>query len=350
MPNITTNTITFESEDDLQTIKKFMNRIHPSDMLYLVKEVSNRRIGLSNIAIEDDIQYFDTNTNFFDFGDKIMPNKYDTLANHLNEIHVGDYLEDNRVQDDTDGRHFFKRTPEDIKITKNTDRFNFQWIEPQPNTVTNFKVQDDHNLVQPKIGDDNFWYTWNVDHWNTKWNSMDVYYDDTYITFYTAWDNVEPLVEKLADMFPDIPMEYDVDYEGGDEPDTYLFNYRKEETTPKDSDINPYMDDVINDLHQFLRQHDCEINYASNMKIIKEIVDDAEQFYINAGSKGIFKAQERNEQLITFRNNIDEYESMYPEIVDDNVHFIKWPRPNGTMHLLSFDEAINLLANSKNFA
>lgn len=225
MPNITTNTITFESTNDLDIIKEYMNRIHPADMVYQVQEITGSRIAISNVALENDLQYFDTETNFFDFGNRYIQDKYDTLASHLNEIHVGDYLEDNRVQDDTGGRHFFKRTPEAIDTIKNVAKFNFQWIEPQPNTVTNFKVQDDHNLVQPKIGDDNFWYTWNVDHWNTKWNAMDAFYDDQYLTFLTAWDNVEPLIDKLAKKFPKIQMQYDIDYEGDDEVESYLYNY-----------------------------------------------------------------------------------------------------------------------------
>lgn len=224
MPNITTNTITFESEDDLQTIKKFMNRIHPSDMIYQVKELSGSRIALSNVAIENDLQYFDTETNFFDFGNRYMPNQYDTLSSHLDEIHIGDYLIDNRVRNNTGGRHFLKLTPEEFK-TQKMDRFNFQWIEPQPNTVTNFIANEDHTLTQPGTDDPYFWYSWNVDHWNTKWNSMEAQYDNQYLIFLTAWDNVEPLIDKLAEKFPHIQMQYDVDYEGDDEGDSYLYNY-----------------------------------------------------------------------------------------------------------------------------
>lgn len=224
MPNITTNTITFESTDDLDVIKEYMNRIHPADMVYQIQEITGSRIVISNLALENDLQYFDTETNFFDFGNRYMPDKYDTLASHLDEIHIGDYLIDNRVRNNTGGRHFLKLTPEEFE-TQKRDKFNFQWIEPQPNTVTNFIANEDHTLTQPGTNDPDFWYAWNVHHWNTKWNAMEALYDDQYLTFLTAWDNVEPLIDKLAKKFPKIQMQYDIDYEGDDEVESYLYNY-----------------------------------------------------------------------------------------------------------------------------
>lgn len=113
--------------------------------------------------------------------------------------------------------------------------------------------------------------------------------------------------------------------------------------------MNAYREEVMIDLRHQVTNHDCEINHASNLEIIKELVADADKRYIDAGSKGLFKAEKLQAELFAFRNNIDEYESMYPEVVDDQFHFVKWPRQNGTMHLLTFDEAIHLLANDENF-
>lgn len=113
--------------------------------------------------------------------------------------------------------------------------------------------------------------------------------------------------------------------------------------------MNAYREEVINDLRHGLSGHDCEINHASNLEIIKELVAEADKRYIEAGSKGLFKAEKLQAELFAFRNNIDEYESMYTEVVDTQFHFVQWPRPNGTMHLLNFDEAIHLLAADENF-
>lgn len=110
------------------------------------------------------------------------------------------------------------------------------------------------------------------------------------------------------------------------------------------TEINPYMADVMHDLYHFLNQRDCEITDASNLEIIKEVIDDAENYYIEAGSKGLFKAEKLQEQLIALRNNISEYEDIYPDVVTMQFHFVGWPRPNGMMHLLNFNEAISLLA------
>jgi hypothetical protein len=51
------------------------------------------------------------------------------------------------------------------------------------------------------------WYSWSCKFWGTKWNSYDscpVDPDDTSITFNTAWSAPHPVIEKLAEMYPDV--------------------------------------------------------------------------------------------------------------------------------------------------
>lgn len=53
------------------------------------------------------------------------------------------------------------------------------------------------------------WYDWCVRHWGTKWNaySLEIVDDDT-IKFETAWSNPEPVILKLAEMYPDSYIEH----------------------------------------------------------------------------------------------------------------------------------------------
>ena len=48
------------------------------------------------------------------------------------------------------------------------------------------------------------WYSWCVNNWGTKWNAMDVSVGNNTIEFDTAWSAPIPVIEKLAEMFPDV--------------------------------------------------------------------------------------------------------------------------------------------------
>lgn len=57
------------------------------------------------------------------------------------------------------------------------------------------------------------WYSWSIRNWGSKWNSYG--YDDldyrgagNEIGFYTAWSRVEPIMERLSQMFPDAEFFY----------------------------------------------------------------------------------------------------------------------------------------------
>lgn len=47
------------------------------------------------------------------------------------------------------------------------------------------------------------WYPWCNKHWGTKWNAYDCHREGETISFNTAWNAPHPVIEKLAEMFPE---------------------------------------------------------------------------------------------------------------------------------------------------
>lgn len=53
------------------------------------------------------------------------------------------------------------------------------------------------------------WYDWCCNNWGTKWNAYELeIIDDDTIMFQTAWSSPEPVIEKLAEMYPDAHIEH----------------------------------------------------------------------------------------------------------------------------------------------
>ena len=53
------------------------------------------------------------------------------------------------------------------------------------------------------------WYDWRVDIWGSNWEAWDTFLsEDNTVEFYTAWSRVMPIVQKLAENYPDIKFEY----------------------------------------------------------------------------------------------------------------------------------------------
>ena len=48
------------------------------------------------------------------------------------------------------------------------------------------------------------WYGWCCEHWGTKWNAYDRSCEGKEISFHTAWSAPHPVIEKIAEMFPDV--------------------------------------------------------------------------------------------------------------------------------------------------
>lgn len=53
------------------------------------------------------------------------------------------------------------------------------------------------------------WYDWRVENWGTKWNAYEnEQIDEDTIKFETAWSSPEPVIAKLAKMYPDAVIEH----------------------------------------------------------------------------------------------------------------------------------------------
>lgn len=53
------------------------------------------------------------------------------------------------------------------------------------------------------------WYDWCCDNWGTKWNAYGFeFLDDETIKFETAWSCPEPVILKLAEMYPEATIEH----------------------------------------------------------------------------------------------------------------------------------------------
>lgn len=59
------------------------------------------------------------------------------------------------------------------------------------------------------------WYGWRNQHWGTKWNSYGYgeaevnYQEGDALNFLTAWSAPHPVMEKLAEMFPNVEIEHE---------------------------------------------------------------------------------------------------------------------------------------------
>lgn len=52
------------------------------------------------------------------------------------------------------------------------------------------------------------WYSWSIANWGTKWNAYDIVKNnDNEIIFDTAWSTPFPVIEKLAQKFPELTIE-----------------------------------------------------------------------------------------------------------------------------------------------
>lgn len=85
-----------------------------------------------------------------------------------------------------------------------------------PDAVLNALVRDgrcDVNLGEvalDNIHDHGFpnWYRWCLEHWNTKWNALNITVEGAEIRFDTAWAAPLPVIARLADEFPDLRIEH----------------------------------------------------------------------------------------------------------------------------------------------
>lgn len=53
------------------------------------------------------------------------------------------------------------------------------------------------------------WYEWSRANWGTKWNAYDTYREGDALYFQTAWNAVPELIGRIAEMFPEVSLEYE---------------------------------------------------------------------------------------------------------------------------------------------
>jgi hypothetical protein len=77
----------------------------------------------------------------------------------------------------------------------------FERIVPPPDTPA-YRDEPAQEAVKE---DPDWWYTWNREHWGTKWNACDSeLYATNCIRFQTAWTAPVPVIQALSDLYPDV--------------------------------------------------------------------------------------------------------------------------------------------------
>lgn len=102
--------------------------------------------------------------------------------------------------------------------------FDFNVIIPYPEIYRKMDEEADNFKGRwedrPKDGFNSGGYEWRVDNWGTKWPASEIWVEDLktdgscVVHFSTAWTPPLPIIDKLAEAFPDISfmLRY---YEGG---------------------------------------------------------------------------------------------------------------------------------------
>ena len=80
-------------------------------------------------------------------------------------------------------------------------------LEQHKNPKTGEVIFETYNFPDGK--NDDRWYSWRLDNWDTKWEASEVEFecDDSEIltiTFDTAWSPPEGVMTKLREKFPDV--------------------------------------------------------------------------------------------------------------------------------------------------
>lgn len=107
-------------------------------------------------------------------------------------------------------------------ITNDSEQpFDFNRIIPIPEELQETTAPNKHNPdeLKAKYGFAD-WYEWRVFNWGTKWNASDVELEihsptNMTIRFNTAWSPPEPIIKKIASMFPFASLTLEWEEEGG---------------------------------------------------------------------------------------------------------------------------------------
>lgn len=110
----------------------------------------------------------------------------------------------------------FKKLGQD---TVEEDRFDFGWIIPPPKTKEECEkyfpecLNDENKHIEPDQDKPWFdWYTFQNQHWGTKWNACDAFINGSSIYFDTAWSPPEPAIDALAELMKEEKIEFNYKY------------------------------------------------------------------------------------------------------------------------------------------
>ena len=139
---------------------------------------------------------------------------FDTMPNHITNyltIHTEDpsletILDAIAYPKPDDWAHASSQSePGSDALTWGRYTIDFNSIVPMPADT----CRDNLTADKKEALDGRDWYTWSCDNWGTKWNAYWCTKNaENQLLFHTAWSNVEGLIEKLSQKFPNAEFEY----------------------------------------------------------------------------------------------------------------------------------------------
>lgn len=165
-----------EKEFDFNTLIK-----QPEELNIVSGSGTHRAVELYLAKINPDIDFYGKSE------DKISKEEYQSIVDKMTNPFVKTSLNEEQM------KYIF----ENMKYYANDEKSFLELGETAINNLLKYGAMD--------------WYDWRVEHWGSKWNADSTYVnrEKNEITFYTAWSQVDPVIAKLAEMFPDTKIEYE---------------------------------------------------------------------------------------------------------------------------------------------
>lgn len=194
MPNWVTNKLTIQGKDSSKIMKSLLildedkeyrfdfNKITPmpEDLNIISGSLTERSIELYLTLINPDIKHFGSEHTDYDFFEKQKKLAYQGKR-------FGEY------------REALSQEQIDEIVKTHVDNNTFKDI----NELIAYGKKALSNIEKYGAKD---WYSWSIEHWGTKWNACQNFYDiensPSEIVFDTAWSNVADLIAKLSTIYP----------------------------------------------------------------------------------------------------------------------------------------------------
>ena len=202
---------------------------------------------------------------------------------------------------------------------KFTEMLDYPWVKEMNITdiegVKNqiFKNLSPQDFYEAKVSLDNLekyghanWYEWSIANWGTKWNSYDNnLIDENSISFDTAWSTPFPVIQKLAEGFPELTFEVKfADEDIGSNCGIYVFDNGNlvKEYLPKGYEATKFALKV-KDYGNIGEHLSWNLPYFSVREWNKEVEDDIIEI--------ITDEEKRENFLSTLFNNCEDDEKFY---------------------------------------